>query len=314
MTTPIRTQIAAAVSSIRALEAKLKPLAEHYAGEVRSFPADKALTFSMEYWLALSMFDSLTRVRNLIENNFTVIETLGVLSLTRYTLELVIQLKRIDIDPTFAIVYAHEVIEQQVEHHKKMVEHLKSEIALYRRLAERETAEHKKTLKDVVSEQKLGSNSALAKTIVDAMQTTSFAIDEELATSLTLYSEDAKVYGFSFQAHRLETQALPQLLTAVSENEQSLAEFDKQWRTTLSQKKYMVNKWNKRAEQVEMMAQYDFIYSYTSRLLHATPVSISTKQQCLQDGEILLFFKYVYAEFLWITSRAEDKKASRTIH
>jgi hypothetical protein len=311
LTIPIRNQIEQVVSAIRTLETKLKPLAEYYTKEVRSFPAEEIVNFSQEYWLALSMRDSLTRVRNLIENNFIVIETLGVLALARYMFELVIQLKRIDKDPIFAIVYAREVIEQQVEHHNNMVKHLESEIKLYRQLAEREAAGNETALN---IEARLGYKAEADKKIIDAIHATTLAVDEELATALTLYSEEAKVYGFAFQAHRLETQALPQLLTAVSKNKESLAEFDERWKEILSQSKYIANKWSKRAEQVGMTAQYEFIYSYTSRLLHATPGSISTNQQNLQDSEILLFFKYIYAEFLWVIRRAEGKNTDCVVH
>lgn len=314
MTSSLRTQISDVVASIRSLESTLKPLAEDYAVKVRSFPADKRVPYTKEYWQALSMYDSLTRVRNFIENNFMVVETLGVLSLARYTLELVIQLKRIDLDPIFAIVYAREILEQQVEHHKKMAEHLRREIALYRQLGERETSERRDALAATLATTKAGSKESLGERVAEALRAASSAIDEELATSLTLYSEDAKTYGFAFQAHRIETQALPQLVAAAEENERSLTELNEVWGEVLANSKYMVNKWNRRAEQVSMKSEYEFIYSYTSRLLHATPVSISTSQQCLQDAEILLFYKYVYAEFLWIIRRAEKNKMTSIVH
>lgn len=131
---------------------------------------------------------------------------------------------------------------------------------------------------------------------------------------LTLYSDDAKVYGFAFQADRLETQALPQLISLANQNRESLSEFDGVWKSILdSDPKYNIKKWSKRAKQVRMDIEYEFIYSYTSRLLHATPVSLSTNQQCLQDEEILIFLKYVYSEFLWVTRHAERNLISEKL-
>lgn len=173
----------------------------------------------------MATYDSLRRLRNFIANNFMVIETLGVLSLARYTFEMVVQLKRIDLDPLFSLVYAREVIEQQVEHHRKMAEHLQREIALYRQLAEQEAARHSQILAGATSQAKGGSKATTGQRIAEEMRAASAEFDEQLALSLTLYSEDAKVYGFAFQAHRLETQALPQLLNVRTQNSQSLADF-----------------------------------------------------------------------------------------
>ncbi|AEJ02980.1 hypothetical protein Nit79A3_3246 [Nitrosomonas sp. Is79A3] len=95
MAQPLRNQISAYVSRIKLLEIQLKPLAQVYADKVRSFPADKDKDQTIEFWRTLALHDSLMRVSNFIENNFSVIETLGVLSLTRYTFEMVVHL----IDP-----------------------------------------------------------------------------------------------------------------------------------------------------------------------------------------------------------------------
>ena len=51
--------------------------------------------------------------------------------------------------------------------------------------------------------------------------------------------------------------------------------------------------WKQRAAIVGMAAEYDFVYSYTSRLLHATPPSITTDQKNLEPGEIEMFLRYV---------------------
>ncbi len=47
-----------------------------------------------------------------------------------------------------------------------------------------------------------------------------------------------------------------------------------------------------------MIEQYEFLYSYTSRLLHATPVSIFTNQKNLEPEEMRLFLEYVYVSML----------------
>lgn len=43
-----------------------------------------------------------------------------------------------------------------------------------------------------------------------------------------------------------------------------------------------------------MEAQHEFIYSFTSRLLHATPAGMFTEQKNLEVPEMVLFLNNVY--------------------
>ena len=42
--------------------------------------------------------------------------------------------------------------------------------------------------------------------------------------------------------------------------------------------------------------EYDFIYRFSSKLLHATPASITTDQKNLEMSELALFLKYIYVK------------------
>ena len=47
-----------------------------------------------------------------------------------------------------------------------------------------------------------------------------------------------------------------------------------------------------------MEAEYEYIYRYTSRLLHATPTSFYTTSKNLEPSEVRLFLDYVYVRLL----------------
>ena len=47
-----------------------------------------------------------------------------------------------------------------------------------------------------------------------------------------------------------------------------------------------------------VLEQYQFLYSYTSRLLHATPASTLTTKQNLEPQEVRVFLEYVYVSML----------------
>jgi hypothetical protein len=47
-----------------------------------------------------------------------------------------------------------------------------------------------------------------------------------------------------------------------------------------------------------MGKQYDFIYSQTSRMLHATPFSFAVNQKNLEVEEVQMFVEYSYVSLL----------------
>jgi len=51
--------------------------------------------------------------------------------------------------------------------------------------------------------------------------------------------------------------------------------------------------WRRMAQRVGLTDEYDFIYTFSSKLLHATPASISTDQKNLELSELVVFLKYI---------------------
>ncbi len=51
--------------------------------------------------------------------------------------------------------------------------------------------------------------------------------------------------------------------------------------------------WKARADEVEMTAQYDFLYSYTSKLPHSTPMNLITEKM-LSPSETLTMLEYAF--------------------
>ncbi len=47
-----------------------------------------------------------------------------------------------------------------------------------------------------------------------------------------------------------------------------------------------------------MKHEYDFIYAYSSRLLHATPASLMTNEKNLEPAEMWVFLKYIRVRLL----------------
>lgn len=282
MSTATKSQVLAVVESIKTLEPRLQQLATAARSQVLALASTVGEPAEVERWCHQINHDSITRVRNLIENNFHAIETLALLSLARYMFELNVQLKQIDQDASFALVYARRVFEQQVEFYDRLADQLKAEVDLYLRL---------------------GKAQASRGEVLAAV-----------ANRTCLYQDELERMHILQVAMVVDTQARKHALEQSELNRASLAEFNSKWTSRLKDPKYSQKKWDKRATSVGMQEDYAFIYSYTSRLMHATPVSISTAQQVLQDSELLLFMRYVRQQMTWLHDRAAMKYMPLTRH
>lgn len=172
-------------------------------------------------------------------------------------------------------------------------------------LGEEEKAAHTSILKAATVATPRADAKTIGRKIADDMQEASDLIDKKLALNFTIYSDEIEQNGYNFQAHLIETQALPRALDYAERNRDSLAKFDERWGVTIKELKLKEWNWKARAAYVDMTSEYNFIYSYTSRLLHATPASLSTNQKSLEDNEVLMFLRYIAMQFRWIIKHAE---------
>jgi len=305
MSESARARISHLVADITALQPKLDSLASSLKRKLDTFTAENAEQHAIGYWRIRSLCDAVIRVRIFVERNFSHIETLGVLSLCRYTFELVIWLKLIQKDERFSLVYARELLKQQHDLYQDLANHLEREIALYRALGEEETVAHTRILEAATAAVPVADAKMTGRKIVEDMHAASDSVDEKLALNFTIYSDEIKQNGYGFQSHIIQTKALPHALDYAERNRDSLAKFEEKWGTIIKELKLKEWKWKARAAYVDMASEYDFIYSYTSRLLHATPASLSTNQKSLEDEEALMFLRYVATQFRWIIKHTE---------
>jgi len=118
-------------------------------------------------------------------------------------------------------------------------------------------------------------------------------VDIEASKKFSIYIDDAKINGYGFQAHLIKTKIIPQVEQAISEIQNKLEEFKKK----VDKKIFDIipRRWNWKdmAEKVNKEEEYDYIYTYTSKLLHATPASLTTNQKNLELQEVYIFLRYI---------------------
>jgi hypothetical protein len=59
------------------------------------------------------------------------------------------------------------------------------------------------------------------------------------------------------------------------------------------------------AERVDLTDEYDYLYTFASKLLHATPASITTDHKNLEPSELVVFLKYISVKLVDLVENAQ---------
>ena len=109
---------------------------------------------------------------------------------------------------------------------------------------------------------------------------------------------------FGLVAHLVETQAIPPNETAISQVEEELKELLQQLPEDVRGLAKGRWQWRQMSDKAGIAHEHDYIYSYASKLLHATPASLCTDEKNLEIREVCLFLRYIYVKMLEIVDLA----------
>lgn len=261
------------------------------------------------YWRLIAFADSLVRIRLFLEQNFNYVETIGVLAVARYLFELTVWLKLLQNDSRYGLVYHHELLKKQLEFYKQFRKNAEREISFLRHSGQQEQSLIENLLSKAMQ---IPDEEARKEALRGLNDQVKQQIDQTASRNFSLYAEQAQTNGYEFQAHLVETKVLPECSKAITDFEQKLSAFD---RETPSDIKNLIPKpwkWNIQAELVDMKDEYDFIYRYASRLLHATPASLTTDQKNLEPNEMGAFLKYIRVRLLDVIDMAKQLLANNS--
>lgn len=278
--------VEAILHDIALLEPRLRELADSLADTTgRPFDAHSA-----DAWARRFFRYAVQRLAIFGHQNFIYIETLSLLALTRYLFELTVWIRLIAKDRRYGLVYYYQHLETMESYYKDQIEHLKREAELLKTFDQMESEQLELNLKPVMAEPDSHKQLAEARAFPGRVMS---AIDAEAAKNFLVFADDAQKNGFGFQAYLIETKMIQAALGAVNRLEAGKLDFSRdvpQSTRDLIPKKW---DWRRMAGEVGMMEQYDFIYRYTSKLLHATPVSITTDRPNLELFEVRTFLRYI---------------------
>ena len=215
--------------------------------------------------------EALGRCQILVTNNVIVLETLGIISLTRYVFELLVWMKTIHETPLTSLRFFILLMKDGEAHTSQHIAQLEAEAQF---LDEIEKRDDEKARMD--------------------------AIDYEARRHFTAYAADARVNGYGFQAYLIRGKAKVAAQADLEAKRKARLDFVNRFGQPLIDEAGGVSRWVWRdaAKAVKMEAEYEYIYRYTSRLLHATPTSFYTTSKNLEPSEVRLFLDYVYVRLL----------------
>ena len=261
--------------------------------------------------------EALDRCNILVTKNVVFLETLGILSLTRYVFELLVWLRTIQKTPLKSLRFLMISLKDRENHTLQHIAHLESEAQFLDLVEERD--DPIPAMKSLV--EKHGEN-LTAEIVSEAEKARMNAIDSEARRYFIAYAADARINGYGFQAHLIRNKAIVAAQEDLEVTRKTRERLVSLFGQSLIDESGGVAKWNwfDSARDVGMEPEYQYIYRYTSRLMHATPTSFYTTSKNLELNEMRLFLEYVYVRILDvidvvtdIAARAEAKSGRTTI-
>jgi hypothetical protein len=278
----LKESIKQIVESITARRSKIDELATKLRTLKRIKKFDK---YDHESWCLSIVGDALIRIRLFIEQNFIFIETMGVIAVSRYLFELSVWLKLFEFDSRYGLVYYNNLINTQLNFYKDNKAQLERECILLNSFEDLEKSQQEINLQDI------STNNYIK--IADAIIEGSKKVDDIASRKFSIYAEQAKINGYGFQSYLIKTKDIPNAEQNIKKVEEEKSCFEE--RVSAEIRKLIPKRWNwkKMAKKVNLSDEYEYIYSYTSKLLHATPASITTNSKNLELSEMRVFLKYI---------------------
>jgi hypothetical protein len=215
-----------------------------------------------------------------------------LVALSRNLFENLIWLRLFDKDGMYGLAFYRQLLEAQLESQKQAIEKAREEVELFKKADLLDTPDFSRF--DHILKKDHPTNLEIAE-IRDAMKRQSDEVDAMVRNSFSLYAEQAKHNGYGFQAHLIESKAIPHHEQRIRTLEEHLNVLKDEWINLPTELQKDFDKrwnWHERAQSVGMQGHYRFLYSFTSKMLHSTPMSLVTPKT-LSGQEVLMLLEYL---------------------
>lgn len=256
--------------------------------------------YSADNWRRNTYGNILVRLRQIADNNFQVIETLSLLVSARYVFEASIWLKLFELNMDYSLIYYKELLKTQLRYYEDTLAQLRREIAFLKRFGEIDQESSKTLIEQTIES---GSVAGFGSNLRSAMD----RVDAEAARCFSIFSDQAKTNGYGYQAYLVEHNVIPPAETAIANIESDISKFEREVPDTVQKLLKGRWQWREMSKRAGMLEEHDYIYSYASKLIHATPASITTDQKNLEIDEVCVFLRYIHFKLLEIIDLASSQ-------
>lgn len=236
-------------------------------------------------WILNAQIGSIEKLLEFLPEGRTP-STHELLMIARNLFENIIWLRLFEQDSDYGLIFYAQLLKQQREESEAMIVKIGAEAALFHEMEK----EDRRIIPEVfegIKSSDLDKEEEMAGRVAEHRRRVA-EIDRRVRREFTLYAAAAEVNGYLYQAHLIEKTHLPRHREQLARIVALEAEFE----TSIGDPerlKALRLRWNwlEQAKKVGMEAQYRFLYAWTSRLLHSTPMNLITEKQLLAPEEIM---------------------------
>jgi hypothetical protein len=245
-------------------------------------------------WILRAQIGTLDKLKGLLARDGEY-ETFELLAIARNLFENLVWLRLFNRDPQYGLVFYEQLLIQQKQNTESMIAKIEGEIVLFE---EHDNLDSDNL--DTAFAAVIAANDPSEAEVQKAQEThraLTSELDMRVRRNFALYAAAAQFNSYAYQCHLLREKVIEQHRATLAEIEVQLARHDavkdNHPRPAMLTRPNSRWNWKDRAREVGMQAQYDFLYSYTSRLLHSTPMNLIT-EKALSPSEALMLLEYAF--------------------
>lgn len=219
---------------------------------------------------------------------------LGLVALARNLFENLVWLKHFNVDLCYGLAFYFDLLQQQEQSQAQAILQAQEESNWFKELHKEDDLDLD-SVRDLIK--RLDSlTEAEQSRLKSTMHAKSAAVDSKADRQFSVYGYQAKENSYGYQAHLIETKIIPHHEQRLDTIRKYRRELEAALPSLLSVAQVgMISKrwnWKQRSTDVGMRGQYEFVYSFTSKLLHSGGMNLITEKE-LMTGERDILLNYV---------------------
>lgn len=252
-----------------------------------------AFKYSDTWWIHQAHIGTLDKLETLLRRDGEY-ESFELLAIARNLFENLVWLKLMNNNRRYGIVFYSQLMREQIQNYTLFLSKAEEEANLFDSVDELDDYALMSTIGNIISKNPTKEEIRIANSEHEAQIK---QLDDLVRREFILYSGPATFNGYKFQAMLIRKNEIPKQEKMLASIKEELDNLTAAFPTLIDHELIGIatSKWNwfEHARKVGMEKQYRFIYAYTSKLLHSTPLNIATEKS-LTPSESIIMLDYIF--------------------